>query len=256
MIKLIQSRDEALLRFCDRDVFGTRIKAYFLSYSTEFDFVKFWVQTDDLGNITAAVCRFDGNITVSAQDIFDADELHAFLSASGYITIQTDSKTAEKIGFSPSLSGYVVRFTGKTEKPKHIELKKDYELKEIYDIIKKENLVGVGEYLPWLSDTKHRINSGVTDALVAESNFEAAGCAMKLFETDEAVLLGAVATKPQYRGRGIAGNLVKMLGFDAIGKGKRAELLCKRDSIVEFYKSIGFEIVDEWSIISNETGIF
>lgn len=250
MIKLLESTDEAFMKFCDRDVFGTRIKAYFLSYSTKFDFVKFWVQADDSGDITAAVCRFDGNVTVTTRDGFDADELAAFLTSAGYITIQTDRKTAEKLGFHEALSGYVVRFTGETEKPKPIELKNDYELKEIYGIIKAENLVGVGDYLPWLSDTSHRINGGVTKALVAGVDGEAAGCAMKLFETDKAVLLGAVATKPEYRGKGIAGSLVKTLAFESLADGKRAELLCKKDSIVDFYKSIGFKIADEWSIIS------
>ena len=35
MIKLIEKAEKAFMDFCDRDVFGTRIKAYFLSYATE-----------------------------------------------------------------------------------------------------------------------------------------------------------------------------------------------------------------------------
>ncbi len=73
---------------------------------------------------------------------------------------------------------------------------------------------------------------------------------MKLFSTETAVLLGAVATRPEYRGRGLAGALVTRLAESE--NDKRVELLCKHDSIVEFYKSIGFEVKNEWSIITDE----
>jgi len=122
--------------------------------------------------------------------------------------------------------------------------------KEIYDIIKSANLVGVGDYLPWLSDTTFRMNRGATTALTALADGKAVATAMKLFITDHAVLLGAVATRPEYRGRGLAGALVTTLAESE--KDKRVELLCKHDSIVEFYKSIGFEVKNEWSIITDE----
>ena len=122
--------------------------------------------------------------------------------------------------------------------------------KEIYDIIKSANLVGVGDYLPWLSDTTFRMNRGAITALTALADGKAVATAMKLFITDHAVLLGAVATRPEYRGRGLAGALVTTLAESE--KDKRVELLCKHDSIVEFYKSIGFEVKNEWSIITDE----
>ena len=124
-------------------------------------------------------------------------------------------------------------------------------IKEIYDIISTAKLTGVGEYLPWLSDTRFRMNRNATDAVLCEN---AKGCAMVLFRTDKASLLGAVATKPEYRGNGIAGALVTMLARKEKRNGNRVELLCKNDSIVEFYNSIGFSVTNEWSI-TDETGL-
>ena len=68
MVKCVEKGDEAFLSFCDRDVFGTRIKAYFNCYSTDYDFVKFWVQTDENGNVTAAISRVDGDMTLCAEN--------------------------------------------------------------------------------------------------------------------------------------------------------------------------------------------
>ena len=83
---------------------------------------------------------------------------------------------------------------------------------------------------------------------LAVENGEPAACAMKLFITDDAVLLGAVATDPNHRGKGLGGGLVTLLGNESVNEGKRTELLCKHDSIVDFYRSIGFTVVGEWAI--------
>lgn len=254
MVKCAEKGDEAFLAFCDRDVFGTRIKAYFNCYSTDYDFVKFWVQTNDEGMVTAVISRVDGDMTVCAENA-DYEELLQFVKIVGFNTIQCNRKVAKKFTDDETLWGYVVRFENKTEK-REITLRKDYELKEIYNIIKAANLTGVGEYLPWLSDTTFRINRNTAEPLVAEVDGKAAGCAMVLFRTDKAALLGAVATSPEFRGRGIAGALVMKLANGELECGRRTELLCKNDTIVDFYKSIGFTVRDEWSLITDETKLF
>lgn len=254
MVKCVEKGDNAFLSFCDRDVFGTRIKAYFGCYSTDYDFVKFWVQTDEDGTVTAAISRVDGDMTVSASDA-DFEELLQFIKIVGFTTIQCERAVARYFTDAETLWGYVVEFKEKTE-IKDISLKQDFELKEIYNIIKAENLTGVGDYLPWLSDTTFRVNRGTAKPLLCQLDGNNAGCAMVLFRTDRASLLGAVATVPEYRGRGVARALVTRLANEELANGNRVELLCKSDSIVEFYKSIGFTVTNEWSLITDGTKLF
>ncbi|MBQ8575965.1 MAG: GNAT family N-acetyltransferase [Clostridia bacterium] len=254
MIKSVEKNDTAFLSFCDRDVFGTRIKAYFNCYSTDYDFVKFWVQLDDSGNVTAAISRVDGDMTLTAENT-DYEELLQFVRIVGFNTIQCKRSVAQNLTSDETLWGYVVRFENEKENL-DISLKSYFDLKEIYAIIKAENLTGVGELLPWLSDTTFRVNRNTAQPLLAEADGENAGCAMVLFRTDKAALLGAVATVPRFRGRGIARALVTRLANEELKSGRRTELLCKNDSIVDFYKSIGFKAVDEWSLITNETKLF
>lgn len=254
MVKCVEKGDEAFLSFCDRDVFGTRIKAYFNCYSTDYDFVKFWVQTDENGTVTAAISRVDGDMTLCAENA-DYEELLQFVKIVGFNTIQCQRQVAQNFTDDETLWGYVVRFE-KEQENRQVSLKENFALKEVYNIIKAENLTGVGDYLPWLSDTTFRINRNTAEPLVAEVDGNAAGCAMVLFRTDKAALLGAVATSPCYRGRGIAGALVTRLANGELANGRRTELLCKNDSIVNFYKSIGFTVKDEWSLITDGTKLF
>lgn len=254
MVKCVEKGDEAFLSFCDRDVFGTRIKAYFNCYSTDYDFVKFWMQTDENGAVTAAISRIDGDMTLCAYGA-DYEELLQFVKIVGFTTIQCRREIAEKFTSDEVLWGYVVRFDEEKE-CKPITLKNDFELKEIYNIIKAEHLTGVGDYLPWLSDTTFRINRNTAKPLLAELDGRNAGCAMVLFRTDKAALLGAVATVPEFRGRGVARSLVTTLANGELAEGRRTELLCKNDSIVNFYRSIGFKVTDEWSLITDETKLF
>lgn len=249
MLKAVKKGDLAFMAFCKRDVFGTRILCLYNCYSTDYDFVKFWVQTDEKGDIISAVSRIDGDVTVSSTGE-NTEELFEFLKIVGFRTIQCEKKTAESAGYGGKINGYVVRYIKNKNKIAKIQADNVFRPKEIYDIIKSANLVGVGDYLPWLSDTTFRMNRGATTALTALADGKAVATAMKLFITDHAVLLGAVATRPEYRGRGLAGALVTTLAESE--KDKRVELLCKYDSIVEFYKSIGFEVKNEWSIITDE----
>lgn len=254
MVKCVEKGDRAFLEFCDRDVFGTRIKAYFNCYSTDYDFVKFWMQTDEDGNVTATISRVDGDMTLCAYDA-DFEELLQFVKIVGFTTIQCRRDVAKNFTDDETLWGYVVRYENITAE-RDVVLKDDYELKEIYNIIKSANLTGVGDYMPWLSDTTFRINRNTAIPSLAEADGKAAGCAMVLFRTDKAALLGAVATVPEFRGRGIAGALVTRLANKELEEGKRTELLCKNDSIVDFYKSIGFTVKDEWSLITDGTKLF
>jgi GNAT superfamily N-acetyltransferase len=247
---MIKPADSDLIKFCERDVFGTRISAYYRCYSLNYDFVKFWIQTDENSNITAALSRIDGDATLCVNDEADFAELAEFIKAVGFATLQCESGAAKKLNFTAETEGCVVRYVENKIPQKAVNLKNNFELREIYDIIKAENLVGVGDYLPWLSDTSFRINRGVTKPLLAEVEGRGVCTATVLFETEKAALLGGVATVPEFRGRGLAGAVVTLLAEEEKANGKRVELLCKKDSIVNFYKKLGFEVQNEWSIIT------
>ncbi|MBP9988748.1 MAG: hypothetical protein KBT46_04540, partial [Ruminococcus sp.] len=103
MIKSVS--DNTFLDFCDRDVFGTRIKAYYNCYSSNYDFVNFWVQTDE-DKIVSVISRIDSDITVTSTGE-NSDELKSFLQMIGFTSIQCEKRIADKMNFKASMSGYV-----------------------------------------------------------------------------------------------------------------------------------------------------
>lgn len=250
MIKFVDSGEYSLRDICSADVFGTRILAYFNTYSYEYDFIRFWVQLDENGTPVAAISLIDGSMTLTCADSSDFEELSAFVKMIGFSTIQCDRSVMKSLGFEESLWGYVVGYKSITDRSeyKNITICENVEYSDVYKLIKAAGLLGVGEYLPWLSDVTHRVKKETAKAVVAMENGESAACAMKLFVTDKAVLLGAVATDPDHRGKGLGGGLVTFLGNESLEEGKRVELLCKHDSIVDFYRSIGFTVIGEWAI--------
>ena len=98
MIKFIDSEKYSLKEVCSRDVFGTRIYAYFLTYSYEFDFIRFWIQLDENENPVAAISLIDGNMTVTCDENADFEELSAFVKMIGFSSLQCDRKVMEKLG--------------------------------------------------------------------------------------------------------------------------------------------------------------
>lgn len=252
MLKIIDSNKTNLKDICSRDVYGTRIYAYFLTYGNKFDFFKAWEQINESGKTTAAICLIDGSMTLTCCDTANFEELSAFINMMGFDSLQCERSTAEKLGFKESVWGYVVRFKQRQKRQKkfnNIIFGFDGDLSKIYSLIKKAELIGVGEYLPWLSDISYRIKKCTAESYCAYSEGQLASCASALFITDSSALLGAVATDTHYRSMGLAGELVSTLGEKMNSMGKRAELLCKNDSIAEFYHSIGFETVGKWAII-------
>ncbi len=247
MIRLVEADSEMLKIVCSADVYGTRIKAYFDTYGAKFDFLKVWIQFDSDGNPSAALSLMDGDMTLTCRENADYDELEFFIKATPFQTLQCDREVMKKLNLPESIWGYVVGYESyQSVESDGITFSADY--KQMYSLISGVKLLGVGEYLPWLSDISYRVNHGTALTGVINENGALSACAAALFITENAALLGAVATNPERRGNGFGGRLVKTLGNKMLEADRRAELLCKNDSIVEFYKSIGFSVKSEWAI--------
>ncbi len=94
------------------------------------------------------------------------------------------------------------------------------------------------------------VKKGTAEVKAVKEASDAVACAMVLFRTDKAVLLGAVATEPACRGKRYAGALVTSLAVAAKASNIRVELLCAKNGILEFYKRLGFVQTDEWALIA------
>ena len=162
----------------------------------------------------------------------------------------------KELGFVSSKSSYTVRFGT----PKKSGLSRPvtscgvYELADIYDILNRAGFVGLPDRAAWLCDVSARVKARTAMGATIIEDGQKAACAMVLFMTGKAALIGAVATLPDFRGRGLAGHLVTTLALQMIDTGKRAELLCANNDLLAFYEDIGFEPVGFWAQYDTEQG--
>lgn len=243
---MIKNGTEGINGFCSRDVFGTRIKAYLCVYGNNLTTALFYTQESD-GVVTAAVCKVFEDVTVCCSDNADFEELSQFLKFLGFKSLLCDKGIREKLGIPVNSSGSVMRFL----KPSR-EIRKrdgliksadaDFEYKKVYSLL-KECEFELGEYGEWLSDIALRTKKGVTNTVCIVDKDRVVSTASALFITDDAVYLGAVATNPEFRGKGGAGDLVLSL----CDMSKRVNILCKEHR-VSFYESLGFYKDGEWSL--------
>lgn len=250
MLRLQEEKDNRLTSFCERDVFGTRISACMTVYSTEYPFALFYLQ--EIGEqITAALCKIDGAMTICCAENADFEELSQFIKAVGFDSLLCDASVCDSLGLEPEKTGWIVEYC-KTEKEfdNHSAFfAVGFELSGVYDILHRSDFDGLDNRARWLSDVSFRVNRGAAKAAAVQEDGELAACAMVLFETQAAALIGAVATLPAHRGKGYAGALVTSLAREEKAANKRVELLCASNGIVDFYQKLGFRITGEWTLV-------
>lgn len=241
MVSLCESFDE--LEFLPADPYAARITALFNTYGAGQSFALFWVQRIN-GIPVAAVSRVDGSITLCACENADFEELSAFMNAAGYSSLTCSEENIKKLGLEDYKTSYTVKFIGGA-KPAELEFVRDCDKRKIYDLL-CECGFELGDYGAFLADVCARLNKGTASFVAAEENGDINACAFALFEGAKSVLLGAVATSPLARGRGYASALVSALASEK--SKKEVFLFCRNDSLLDFYKKIGFEAVGRWAV--------
>ena len=242
MLKLCEILRE--LEFLPPDPYAARISALAATYGFEQSFALFWVQYVD-GNPVAAVSRLDGNMSVFCGANTDFEELAAFIKTVGFSVLACREENMKKLGFEADNASYIVKYEGASD-GEDPDVLWDYDKKKIYELLNDCGFE-MGSFSAFASDYCSRLNKGAA-MLAAIENESLDACASALFIGKSSVLLGAVATRKEARGKGYASKAVKALAnrFDD----KTVYLFCRNDSLLAFYKKMGFVSDGKWAEIS------
>ncbi len=230
--------------FLPADPYAARITALFKTYGAGYDFALFWVQKID-GVPAAAISRIDGNMTLCTNENADFEELLHFVNAVGFQSLTCSFDDMKKLGFEPSEMSFTVRFKGGKNIEK-INSVKDYDKRKIFDLLCDCGFE-LGDYGDFLSDVCLRLNKGTASMIAVEDNGDLGACAFALFEGEKSVLLGAVATLSEARGKGLASSIVNEIANEK--SDKDVFLFCRNDGLAAFYGKIGFETVGKWAVL-------
>ena len=244
MIRRIEDWSPQFDRICGADVFGTRTAGYYRTYGSDFADVSFYAQFSSNDTCTGVLSSAFGNGSLSVTPDADLSEWAQFHRFFGLQTLLCSKGTAQKMNLPETEGGFVMQYR-KSERianPAAISpFDANFSYREVYELLTQCGF-SLGAYEPWFGDLALRVQRHAANVLVIRAA-SAVSTASVLFDSGSAVYLGAVATHPDARGRGLAGDLVLHLAQC----GKRAEILCKAHR-VSFYTSLGFSKIGEFSL--------
>lgn len=251
MLKLAEKENlEAILRFCDGDLLGTRIGCYCLSYGFNYDFLNIWIDETEVG-IQTVIAKFYDTITVktSAESF---DEIKDFVNMIGFNTLEMYQSDCEKSGFIPDEIKKAYIFDGVAENFGASSLYEEH-LRDVYDLVSR-NIPGSFSdskeaYLSFLSDFtfKSRRNFARCKGVLIDS--KPVSSAITAAETHSCALISAVASDSNLRGKGLGKTTVLTMVDELINEGKKAFVVALNESAQGFYEKLGFKYFNDIAIV-------
>lgn len=232
--------DKEQIPFEGDDPFLTRIQSLYDCYGTGYDFVRFYAQY--IGEkAVSCLSLFEGRMALYLTEDSDFEEIERFIVFSGCTYVMYNAMFLSEINSSREIKGDVLVYKSKAENSSKEIYKPDPA--SVYDVLKScesEDFL-VPPYLPYLSDVTHRQNQGKCTLMGIEQNGVLASCAMTVSEAKRAVIIGAVATRPEYRQRGLSRQIVISLSEKYAKQNKAVFVFSANEKNTRFYENSGFE---------------
>ena len=247
MIRIADAAD--LSRIQTNDPFLTRILSLYQSYGEGYAFVGFWVQ--EIGGVpVSAVSRYEDKFSLWLTDASDLEEIAAFLRFQGAGSFLYNAAYALDVPAElPCIGGQVLEYTGE-DYISDIEIYEP-DFKSLYALLQacESPIFRVPDQLMFLSELTHRRNKEKLHLVAAAVDGRLASSVMTVSETDDAAILGAVATHPDFRRRGLSRELVRTLASRLRREGRRVYVLSASEQNTRFYQHSGFIPIAEFKEI-------
>ncbi len=104
----------------------------------------------------------------------------------------------------------------------------------------------------WYVDVSHRVRHGMCHIATLVNDGQVISNAMTVAETSQDALLGAVATHPEWRQRGLAGDCINHLICQLPKKGIHISPV--DDRAKRLYEKLGFVVVGSWAELPRHNG--
>lgn len=207
-------------------------------------------------------CRFwvDGNggalmVSEGVATLYPADGLEDWLL---FLTMSPDVKTVRTIAaaaralatawHSEAECGRVMCTDSVTVSGKAVEVAPAALYPLISDVFGK----AIPPFDAWYADVHHRLRRGAFRSRAVCENGHVLSCAMTVAQCEKAVLIGAVATHPTARGRGMASACVTALADSYLQEGKQLYISPKNDKAETLYRHLGFAVCGEWGKVEKD----
>ena len=255
MIRLIEAETPVFAAFCAQDALGARILAALRSYTglCGSDAAQCWAQSCAVAgeSLAAAIALADGFATLYAEESADWDELAAFLRMQPWRRLQCGAETAAHLPFAEAWRSRVLRFRSPGREPlEGVEIIRAEDLRTVYDLL-EHSFASVKNRDLWMADMALRWRRGTARSWLLLRKGEALATASAIALTETFAYIGAVATLPEARGQGLAGELLARVAEQTQAAGREVVLSCLPE-LAGFYRGVGFGEAGEWVMVNCE----
>ena len=222
------------------DPFFIRIKSLYDCYSTDYDFVRFYTQYAG-ERAVSFLSLFEGRMNLFLTADSDLPEIESFVSFSGCVYVMFNADFLLNFNSLKEISGDVLKYQKRSKTNSDNVIEPD--VSSIYEVLKSsesEDFI-VPDYLVFLSDMTHRKNKGKCTARGIIKSDKLISCAMAVSESDNAVIIGAVATRPEYRCQGFSRRVVISLSEKYAAQNQSVYVFSANKKNTRFYENSGFE---------------
>lgn len=222
---------EILKSFPAADLFTVRINALAAAYGFSYDFARFYVQSDEDGDLTAIISYLDNDATLAFLPEADFSELSFFFKTIGYSSLLC------KEGFEFDAyynDGVIMRSVKYFDVAPGMGVFDEYpKLMDLFNFIDYDKQ----DFESWYVDLSHRIRHGTAKAVALTVEGEIVSSGIFSSITDDGAVLTSVNTKAAFRHMGYGSALVKKMTADI---GRTVFLMREKDRNEEFYIKSGF----------------
>ncbi len=242
MIKIIYNEAELNREMLLKTLSGKKLLAYFKAYGTDYEFCRFYKLEYENG--MGFMFMINSTLIICSEDDIAVDELSCFIEMNMPFRIEGAQQILERLknvlkdyqALNRTVFEMLPDETTASFNEKFVDF--NPKLSDAYEIL-SEGFPNIADYGLWFTDTSHRCRHGVSKV------FTYKGCttASIVFDIENDVLVGQVATKISSRGSGYAREFLKWLAAFLRGFNKKAYLLAL-DIRVSYYREIGFRETD------------
>ncbi len=217
---------------------GRKMYSYYKAYGLQYSFCQFYAVGD-----AGVMLRLNDTVLICNVQESDAEDLAVFLRMHQPFRVECNEPVrtmlAEHLPDYRSLHRTMFELVP-DEVSVDAEEAVDFHppLAEVYEIL-SAGFPNLQDYALWLTDTSHRCRHGVSRVMTYKKDTTAS----IMFDIDNHVLVGQVATRPEARGLGHARIFLRWLAGFLAQFGKTA-VLYALDVRESFYREIGFKALE------------
>ncbi|MGN0630668.1 MAG: GNAT family N-acetyltransferase [Ruminococcus sp.] len=228
---------------------GKKLLAYFKAYGGSYDFCQFFRLSYE--NAQGFMFLLNSTLVICSNDNLPTDEAADFIRMHLPFRVECPQNMLEGLGLIDNYQKlrrtlFALKPHGISESFNEEDVEFNPSLSDVYDIL-KEGFPNLTDYPLWLTDTSHRCRHGVSHVLTYKNSTTVT----IVFDQENCVMIGQVATRAANRGSGYARDFLKWLARWLGGLGKES-VLYALDIRRSFYQQIGFEEIETEYVLERQ----